>query len=368
MDGELPSRRDVLRTLSTLPIAAAALNSRDAKAASATAATPGATPTVAPIEGPNAGFGPQLALVSRHLEFTSMEEGADIAAEAGYKSIAWSVRPASHILPENVERDLPRAVEISRKAGLTTPTIVTAIEGPDSPNAERVLRTMHDLGITRWRVPPWWYDYTQDLQPQWEALKPRIEAIAKLSQRTGTNALFHTESMINPDFEPKRGNVGGGVWDLWLLLKDYDPKVCGLNYDVAHAMVRGGTEWIETANFSHRHIQAGAVKDFVWSKDLTVPPDTWPWWEEWVVPGTGMVNFRDIFAYFKKFGFSGPIEVYYQYMVRIGSRNSGDLMNMLGKGFGKWQLEIPKPQYIALLKRDLQFYRNVCASIDWRVG
>src|ERR1700722_2422189 len=145
MDGELPSRRDVLKTLSTLPIAAAALNSREAKAAPAPT-----VPTIAPIEGPNAGSGPQLALVSRHLEFTSMEEGADIAAEAGYKSVAWSVRPASHILPENVERDLPRAIEISRKAGLTTPPIVTAIEGPDSPNAERVFKTMRDLGITRW--------------------------------------------------------------------------------------------------------------------------------------------------------------------------------------------------------------------------
>jgi L-ribulose-5-phosphate 3-epimerase len=363
MDNELCSRRDVLKTLSTLPIAAATLNSGAAEAATATPKMP----TVAPTEGPNAGSGPQLTLLSRHLEWTSIEEGAEVAAEAGYKAIAWHVRPGAHILPENVERDLPRAVELSRKLGMATPMVITAILDANSPNAERVLKTMHDLGITRWRVPPYTYDYTQDLEPQWEALKVKVAEVAELCQRTGTSAMFHTESGVSPDFEPKRGDVGGGVWDLWLLIKDYDPKVCGLDYDLAHAMIRGGTEWIETSNFSHRHIQSCEVKDFIWSKDLTLPANTWPWWQEWVMPGTGMVNFRDMFMYFKKFGFSGPIQVTYVHWVRVGGINS-DLMNLNGQGYPKWKLEIPKAQFVAVLKRDLQFYRNLCASIDWQVA
>ena len=46
----------------------------------------------------------------------------------------------------------------------------------------------------------------------------------KLNEKYGTTAMYHRHS--GP------GNVGGGVWDLWLLLKDFDPAYVGINYDV----------------------------------------------------------------------------------------------------------------------------------------
>ena len=50
-----------------------------------------------------------------------MEEAVSVAAEAGCKAIAWTVRQGAHMLPANVERDLPKAVELAHKAGLDTP-------------------------------------------------------------------------------------------------------------------------------------------------------------------------------------------------------------------------------------------------------
>ena len=38
-----------------------------------------------------------------------MEEGAAVAAEAGFHAIAWTVRPGAHMEPERVERELPKA-------------------------------------------------------------------------------------------------------------------------------------------------------------------------------------------------------------------------------------------------------------------
>jgi hypothetical protein len=35
---------------------------------------------------------------------------------------------------------------------------------------------------------------------------------------------------------------------------------------------------------------------------------------------------------------------------------------MLGTDFGKWRLEMPKSEYISLLKRDVQFYSKVMAD------
>jgi len=49
---------------------------------------------------------PRLTLVSRHVQWTSMEEGAAVAAEAGFPAIAWTVRSGAHMEPANVERDL----------------------------------------------------------------------------------------------------------------------------------------------------------------------------------------------------------------------------------------------------------------------
>ena len=96
---------------------------------------------------------PQLALVSRHVQWTSMEEGAGIAAEAGFPAIAWTVRRGAHMEPENVERDLPKAVDIARKTGLATPMLITAIVDAQSPRAEAILDTMRNVGIRRYRAP-----------------------------------------------------------------------------------------------------------------------------------------------------------------------------------------------------------------------
>ena len=138
-----------------------------------------------------------------------------------------------------------------------------------------------------------------------------------------------------------------------------------INYDLGHAMTRGGTEWMQTARFAHRHVQALSVKDVHWVRRPDAPTGAWPWEAEFVPPGQGMVNFRDMFAYFKSVGFDGPVEVYYEYMVTLAG---GRQMNMLGTNRGTWELEMPKAQFIALLKRDLDFYRALFRDLDWSVG
>ena len=95
---------------------------------------------------------PQLCPVSRHVQSTDMEEGA----EAGFKAIAWTVRAGAHMEPEQVERALPKAVEFARKAGLSTPMLITAIVDAQSLRAEAILDTMRSVGIRRYRAPTGW--------------------------------------------------------------------------------------------------------------------------------------------------------------------------------------------------------------------
>jgi sugar phosphate isomerase/epimerase len=291
-----------------------------------------------------------------------MEEAVTVAAEAGCKAISWTVRQGAHMLPANVERDLPKAVELAHKAGLETPMLITALNEGTSERAEAVLETMRGVGIRYYRAAPFRYDYSRDLAAQIEALKPRIASLSRLNEKYGTTAMYHTHSAY--------GLIGGGVWDLWLAIKDFDPQFVGLNYDLGHATIRGGTGWIETSHLSHKFVHGLSVKDFRWVKSTSPaarptgrrgggPGEAaprGPWAPEMVPGGEGMVDFKGMLSYFKSVGFAGPVELYQEYSVTVPGL--AQPVNMLGTDFGKWKLEMPKSEYIALLKRDVNFYTN----------
>ena len=290
----------------------------------------------------------RLCLVSRHLQWTDVEEGAAAAAEGGCKAVAWTVRGGAHILPQNVERDLPRAVDAARKAGLEAPMVITNIVDAKSERVEAILDTMRGLGIHHYRAAPFRYDYTGDLAAQLEALKPRIAGLAKLNEKYGTTAMYHTHSAT--------GNIGGGVWDLWMVVKDFDPQVVGLNYDLGHATIRGGTGWVETSHIAHRHVRGLSLKDFRWVKGGGGRRGTGAWSAEMVPGGEGMVDFKGMLGYFKSVGFVGPVELYQEYSVTVPGR--AEPVNMLGTDYGTWKLEMPKSEWLSLLKRDVAFYSN----------
>jgi len=339
------TRRDVLKILSVAPLVA----SRGLSAEQSVA------PAVLPPKKT------RLCLVSRHLQWTNMEEAVAVAAEAGCKAISWTVRQGAHMLPENVERDLPKAVDLAHKAGLDTPMLITALNEGKSARAEAVLATMRGVGIRYYRAAPFRYDYSSDLAQQIEALKPRIGSLVRLNEKYGTTAMYHTHSAY--------GNIGGGVWDLWLAVKDFDPEFVGLNYDLGHATIRGGTGWIETSHIAHKFVHGLSVKDCRWVKNTSSPTAATgrrggeaaadraprpPWVAEMVPGGEGMVDFHGMMSYFKSVGFGGPVELYQEYYVTVPG--VAEPVNMLGTDYGKWQLEMPKSNYIALLRRDVDFY------------
>ena len=72
---------------------------------------------------------------------------------------------------------------------------------------------MHGLGIRYYRAPSFRYDYNQELEPQLEALKPTNRQPRRPEREYGTTAMYHTHSAS--------GNVGGGVWDLWMVLREF---------------------------------------------------------------------------------------------------------------------------------------------------
>ena len=219
MDGRL-SRRDALTLLG-----GAALAGASPSRASAQAAPPARRP---------------IGIVSRHLQWTDLEGAIAVAKEAGFDAIEWNVRKGGHVAPERVEQELPRAVDLTRKAGLAATMITTAIQDAQSPFAEPILRAAQAAGIRWYRGGEYFrYDYAKPLLPQLEALKPRIASLVDLNRKYGTTWAYHTHSAP--------GMIGGGVWDIWGVIKDFDPASIGLNFDIGHATARNGVGWVDAA-------------------------------------------------------------------------------------------------------------------------
>jgi sugar phosphate isomerase/epimerase len=308
-----------------------------------------------------AGGKPLLTLYSISLQWASYEEAADTAANAGWPAIGWTVRGGGHVLPENVRRDLPKAVAAAKKSGLHVPIIITPVRDSDYEYAEAYLDTMSKLGLRYYQAPPFGqYDYTKDLQPQIDLWKPRVEKLAKLNEKYGTTAVYHMEGGA--------GNIGGGGWDLWLAVKDFDTKYVGMDMDLGHGTMKGGPEVWELFRFAHKNILSVASKDIRWAKKTDIPqgprrsdPSTdWPWTADYVVPGTGMVNFKAAFEYMKSIGFSGSFLHYSEYFVNVPGRQ--EPVSLLRPNVPK---DVPKDLYIASLRRDYDFFAKMISQAGY---
>lgn len=285
---------------------------------------------------------PALTLFSQHLRWASIEEAIEIAAKADYGGIAWTVREDAHISPQRVAVELPRAVELTRRAGLGTASIVTALTDASSPYAESILETATGLGIRTYRAQTAYYDYKRgDLPAQLEAARPRVAGLARLNERYGATALFHTHG----------GHVAGAAWDTWLLLRDFDPDRVAINFDTGLGMMQVGIGWKEFVQFARRHIGSLSLKDYHWQQQAQAGGGRWD--AEICQPGRGVVDFRELFGYFQSTGFHGPAEVQFEYQIKVPGRSTpiGLVANSVGQ-----KLEMPKADYVALLKRDADFY------------
>src|SRR5271157_2782189 len=190
----------------------------------------------------------KVCIFSKHLQFLQGDELAKAAAEIGFDGIDLTVRKGGHVEPERVKQDLPPLVALIRRHGLETPMVTTDIVDAETPFAEDILRTIADLGIRNYRWGGFQYTAAEPYPAQLDRFKARIAKLAALNARCRAGAMYHTHSGINL--------VGASIWDLYILLKDFDPQWVGVNYDVGHATIEGGDGgWINSLRITGRHLR-----------------------------------------------------------------------------------------------------------------
>lgn len=333
------SRRDILKGLGSIPFLAQAAAAQSPAARS---------------ERPSPRSGPPLLVSSQNLQWASIEEAIDATAASGYDGIVWCARPGSHIVPDDVEKDLPKAVELTRKAGMVAPFLTLSAFDSKAPRLDMIFNTMKGLGISSYRTPSQPWDLTKDLVPQIDVFKARIAGLAEVNSKYGTTANYHVHSYP--------GLMGGAIWDLWMMIKDMDPRFVAVHYDIGHATVRGGDWIIGSHLLGKKWMQSISLHDFQW---VNFPSRQFPgpWSPKWCVPGQGVVDTIGFFRFLKSIDYQGPLEFIMEYDVYAGRNNKP--YNVLGEDspsgnqYGKWKLEIPKEQFVGAMKRDVNYYKGL---------
>ena len=293
-----------------------------------------------------------IVYFSKHLQWLDWEPMAATAADLGFDGIDLTVREGGHVEPARVREDLPKVAQIIRQAGLEIPMITAGIVDADSPHAEEIIRAASEAGISRYR---WgWFAWSDnrklpDLSNRHAAipssssllvnvpdrlaeLKKRVGALAELNERFKVCAMYHNHS--GP-------LVGASVWDLWVLLKDFDPRWVSSNFDVAHAVVEGGLGgWVNSTRLMAPFMRGVAIKDFKWGQNAKGD-----WEPMWCPLGEGMVNFPAFFAMIKEANFSGPVQLHTEYPL-------GGVEN------GNKTLTMDKEKVLASIRKDLNILKG----------
>jgi sugar phosphate isomerase/epimerase len=283
-----------------------------------------------PGASPEAASGrPSLCLFSKHLEWiTDPAQLAETLADIGFEGADLTVRNDGHIDPPRVEEELPRFDEALRKAGLRTSMITTRIDDARKPETRKILKTASALGIRYYRRGGENWGNGRNPLERIRELHPKIRDLVALNQEYGMLAGIHNHSGYG---------LAAAIWDLYELVKPFDARYIGSNYDIGHATAEGGYgAWRSGFRLlaADSRIRMIAVKDFLWRKRDEG-------WRPGFCPiGQGMVDFKTFFGYLKEIGFAGPISLHFEY-------SSG----------GSTPTEKQKNQ-IADMKRDLAWLRN----------
>jgi L-ribulose-5-phosphate 3-epimerase len=239
-----------------------------------------------------------VRLFSKPLDGFDTDFICECVSEAGIKGLDLTVRPGGKIEPAKVETMLPEFIEKAGKSGLKTDMMVTGILSASDQFTERILKTASSLGITHYR-PGWMaYDLKSGVRESISKFRTALLEIEGLSRKYSINCSYqnHSGTMI-----------GGPVWDLDELMRDFSPQFTGIQYDVRHAMVEGANSWILGLILVAPHISSLAIKDFTW-KTVNGKPQA-----ESVPLGEGMVDWDFFFRTIKELKISVPVTLHVEY-------------------------------------------------------
>jgi sugar phosphate isomerase/epimerase len=277
----------------------------------------------------------KISMFSKHLQWLDYENMARVAAEIGLGGVDLTLRPQGHVLPENVERDLPKVMEIVKKAGLNIFMIATAVLDADDPLTDKILKTASSLGINHYRTGWMHYDDTRTVEENIRLVESRLRKLAKLNEKYSISGEYQNHSGVGAEGI----YFGGAIWDLAEVLKNIDSTWLGSQYDIYHAAEEATDTWPVSLKLISPYIRSIDIKDFkLIEKDGTTKAESVPL-------GEGIVDFKKYFSILKELKINVPVSIHCEYP--LGGAESGAS-----------QLSVNEQDVITAMKKDLSMLKK----------
>jgi sugar phosphate isomerase/epimerase len=179
--------------------------------------------------------------------------------------------------------------------------ITTRVSDARKPQTRAILKTASSLGIRYYRRGGEDWGKSSDPLARIRELHPKVRDLVELNREYNIFAGIHNHSGFG---------LGAAIWDLHELVKPFDARYIGSNYDIGHATAEGGYgAWRSGFRLlaAGKRIGMVAVKDLQWRKRDDG-------WRPGFCPlGEGMVDLATFFGYLKGISFAGPISLHFEY-------------------------------------------------------
>lgn len=232
---------------------------------------------------------------------------ADFLKSCGYDGVEWTVRPGAFLEPEKATvEELRKLKDAAAKAGIKADNIVVKFLRGDDPGAERIVMNAAEAGFISFRGEYFRYDRQKTHGENMRVFRSGFDSLEALARKSGLRACYQNHSTYNKDI-PLFGSL---VWDLASVIRDYDPKYIGVQYDPMHIRAEGGPSWDHTLGVVAPWIDFVCLKDFHFILDKKDPKD----WKRWLDPaGKGIVDFAEVKRLMKLEGVRPRYTVHYDY-------------------------------------------------------
>jgi L-ribulose-5-phosphate 3-epimerase len=244
---------------------------------------------------------PKICFFTKDLQWLGFDDLAVVLKEAGYDGADFTVRKGGHIEPENVVRDLPKAVRAMQQHGLTVPMVASGVQSAEEPGIDDYLKALSENGVKYYRMGYLDYNYKIPIEDNIKAFREIFAALAEKNSMYNVCGVYQNHSGTR---------LGASIWDLDQALEKIDPNLVGCQFDIRHATYEGGKSWENDFRLIAPHIRTTVAKDFYWIKD-----EKGTWRHQNVPMGEGMVDFKKYFELYKAMNIQEPMTIHAEYNI-----------------------------------------------------
>jgi sugar phosphate isomerase/epimerase len=241
--------------------------------------------------GPRIRTTPPVCLYSQVLVKVEYQDLGAVLNGLGFDACDLSVQPGGHVAPAQAPADLMRAVEALTGVGIDVPMITTAATNMRSPDDRNVLAIVGEMGVPYFRPGYWRYADAPDMDARLVQVQRDLAELVSIGRALNMQMGVHN----------RMGDYfGAAIWDTQMVIRAFDAKTAGYDYDIGYATATGGTEgWPITLRLVLPRLKMVTVRDFTWKDGKPVPCPL----------GEGVVDWRSFFAALAKAKFTGPISL-----------------------------------------------------------